>query len=292
MKNIPSQSCFQPLILAVYGITCQAGPVLENPASPGIKFLLTRHCLCVENGIVMKTRSFQLITLLLLLFIPVQMCGKNKDETAYRNERKNLIKNHIVGAGIRDAETIRSMQTVPREKFVPPELRKHAYANQPLPIGYGQTISQPYIVALMTELLSVDADDRVLEIGTGSGYQAAILAVIVQEVFTIEIIEPLGSIAKGRLQELGYENIYTRTGDGYYGWEEHAPFDAIIVTAAAGHIPPPLLKQLKTGGRMCIPVGQPYYPQILKLITKDGEGEFTVQDIIPVQFVPFTRIDE
>ena len=259
---------------------------------PGIIFLLTSHCVCVENRITMKTRGFQLVILLLLFCIPVQMCGKNKEETVYRNDRKILIKNHIVGAGIRDAETIRSMQTVPREKFVPPELRKHAYANQPLPIGYGQTISQPYIVALMTELLSVDADDRVLEIGTGSGYQAAILAVIVNEVFTIEIIEPLGNAASKRLQELGYENIYTRTGDGYYGWEEYAPFDAIIVTAAADHIPPPLLKQLRPGGRMCIPVGQPYYPQVLKLVTKNGEGEYTVRDIIPVQFVPFTRIDE
>ena len=246
----------------------------------------------MENGIVMKRGSCQLIIIVLFLSISVQMCGKTREETAYRSARKNLVNNHIIGAGIRDAETIRSMQTVPREKFVPPELMKHAYANRPLPIGYGQTISQPYIVALMTELLSVDGDDRVLEIGTGSGYQAAVLAVIVREVYTIEIIEPLGRMAAARLQDLGYENVYTRTGDGYYGWEEHAPFDAVIVTAAADHIPPPLLKQLKIGGRMCIPVGQPYYPQILKLVTKDGEGEFTVQDIIPVQFVPFTRIDE
>jgi protein-L-isoaspartate(D-aspartate) O-methyltransferase len=239
----------------------------------------------------MKVCVFQLVVVLLLC-VPLQMCAKSKEDAAYRNDRKNLIDNHIIGAGISDSETIRSMQTVPREKFVPQELKKHAYANQPLPIGYGQTISQPYIVALMTELLSVDANDRVLEIGTGSGYQAAVLAVIVREVYTIEIIEPLGRSARARLQNLGYENVYTKTGDGYYGWEEHAPFDAIIVTAAAGHIPPPLLKQLKTGGRMCIPVGQPYYPQILKLVTKSGEGSFTVQDIIPVQFVPFTRIDE
>lgn len=237
----------------------------------------------------MKDKAFRLVTPVLLLYMLIPMVASAVN---YRNERERLVKNHIIGAGIKDTETIRSMRTVPREKFVPPELRKHAYANQPLPIGYGQTISQPYIVALMTELLSVDEDDRVLEIGTGSGYQAAILAVIAQEVFTIEIIEPLGIAASKRLTELGYENIHTRIGDGYYGWEDQAPFDAIIVTAAADHIPPPLLKQLSPGGRMCIPVGQPYYPQILKLITRDREGNFTVHDIIPVRFVPFTRADE
>jgi protein-L-isoaspartate(D-aspartate) O-methyltransferase len=238
----------------------------------------------------MKALRYQFV-ILMLLCIPIQMCGKNREESTYRNERKRLINNHIIAEGITDKATIQSMLTVPREQFVPTELKKHAYANQPLPIGYGQTISQPYIVALMTELLSVDNDDVVLEIGTGSGYQAAVLSVIVDSVYTIEIIEPLGRAAEARLRNLGYANIYTKTGDGYYGWEEHAPFDAVIVTAAADHIPPPLLKQLKTGGRMCIPVGQPYYPQVLKLITKDGEGQFTIQDIIPVQFVPFTRID-
>jgi protein-L-isoaspartate(D-aspartate) O-methyltransferase len=207
----------------------------------------------------------------------------------FEKERENLIRQHILDEGIRDPETIRSMRTVPREEFVPADLRRLAYANKPLPIGYGQTISQPYIVALMTELLEVDADDCVLEVGTGSGYQAAILSLIAREVYTVEIIEPLGLSAAARFERLGYENIQVKIGDGYFGWDEHAPYDAIIVTAAADHIPPPLLKQLKPEGRMCIPVGQPYYPQVLKLVVKDAQGDVTVRDIIPVIFVPFTR---
>ncbi len=210
----------------------------------------------------------------------------------FERERELLVKKHIIGQGIKDPETIRSMRTVPREEFVPKDLRRHAYDNNALPIGYGQTISQPYIVALMTELLEVDANDRVLEIGTGSGYQAAILSLIVKKVFTIEIIEPLGLTAKERLKKLGYRNIQVKIDDGYWGWEENAPFDAIIVTAAADHIPPPLLEQLKFGGRMCIPIGQPYFPQVLKLVRKDLNGNLTVRDILPVVFVPFTRADE
>jgi len=237
----------------------------------------------------MRHGYIQFIFLLPILTLSVAASALATD---YQKEREKLIRDHIEGEGIEDPETIRSMLTVPREEFVPPELRKFAYANKPLPIGYGQTISQPYIVALMTELLSVGADDRVLEIGTGSGYQAAILSVIVSEVYTVEIIEPLGLNARERLSRLGYDNVYTRVGDGYFGWEEHAPFDAIIVTAAADHIPPPLLKQLRPGGRMCIPVGQPYFPQVLKLAVKDLEGNVTVRDIIPVMFVPFTRADE
>jgi protein-L-isoaspartate(D-aspartate) O-methyltransferase len=209
----------------------------------------------------------------------------------FEKERENLVRQHITGEGIKDPETIRSMRTVPREEFVPEDLRRMAYANRPLPIGYGQTISQPYIVALMTELLEVEADDRALEIGTGSGYQAAVLSLIVREVYTVEIIASLGSSAARRFERLGYENVHVKIGDGYFGWKEHAPFDAIIVTAAADHIPPPLLKQLKPGGRMCIPVGQPYFPQVLKLVLKDSEGDVTVRDIIPVIFVPFTRAE-
>jgi protein-L-isoaspartate(D-aspartate) O-methyltransferase len=209
----------------------------------------------------------------------------------FEKEREDLVRRHIIGEGIKDPETIRSMRTVPREEFVPKDMRRMAYANRPLPIGYGQTISQPYIVALMTELLEVDADDRALEIGTGSGYQAAVLSLIVREVYTVEIIASLGSSAANRFERLGYENVHVKIGDGYFGWKEHAPFDAIIVTAAADHIPPPLLKQLKPGGRMCIPVGQPYFPQVLKLVLKDSEGDVTVRDIIPVIFVPFTRAE-
>jgi len=207
----------------------------------------------------------------------------------YRKEREDLVKRHIVAEGIKDPAVIQSMLTVPREEFVPKSYKRRAYQNNPLPLGYGKTISPPSIVALMTELLSVDEDDRVLEIGTGSGYQAAVLAQIVDTVFTIEIIEPLGVSAQKRIKRIGYENIHVRIGDGYYGWEEEAPFDAIIVTAAADHIPPPLLKQLKKGGKMCIPVGQTYFPQILKVVEKDKRGNITVHDILPVMFVPFTR---
>jgi protein-L-isoaspartate(D-aspartate) O-methyltransferase len=207
----------------------------------------------------------------------------------YKKEREQLVNSHIINAGIKDPYVIDSMLRVPREEFVPDELRKKAYLNQPLPIGYGQTISQPYVVALMTELLNVDKKDKVLEIGTGSGYQAAVLANIAENVYTVEIIEPLGRKAKKTFKRLGYSNISAKVDDGYFGWEEHAPFDAIMVTAAADHIPPPLIKQLKRGGRMCIPVGQPYFTQILKLLIKDEKGKIFIYDILPVVFVPLTR---
>jgi len=210
-------------------------------------------------------------------------------ETDYTKLRIKLVKRYIQGEGIKDSEVIRSMLTVPREEFVPDNLKKRAYENTPLPIGYGQTISQPYIVALMTELLNVDKDDKVLEIGTGSGYQAAVLAEIVKKVYTIEIIKPLADSAAERLKRLGYNNVKVNYADGYYGWEEHAPFDAIIVTAAADHIPPPLIKQLKPGGKMCIPVGQPFFTQILKVVEKNIDGSVVVKDIVPVIFVPLTR---
>jgi len=211
------------------------------------------------------------------------------DENEFAVQRRKLVEQHIIKEGIKQKSVIESMLQVPREEFVPKNLRKMAYLNRPLPIGYGQTISQPYIVALMTELLNVDKDDRVLEVGTGSGYQAAILSNIVKEVYTVEIIEALAKSAEKRLKRLGYKNVKVKWGDGYYGWEEYAPFDAIIVTAAAGHIPPPLLKQLKPGGRMCIPVGQAYFPQVLKLVEKKEDGSVIVKDILPVLFVPLTR---
>jgi protein-L-isoaspartate(D-aspartate) O-methyltransferase len=225
------------------------------------------------------------------LLLPILLIPSATYSVDMGHERELLVK-HIAGQGIKDPETVRSMLTVPREEFVPKELRRHAYDNNALPIGYGQTISAPDIVALMTELLEVDANDRVLEIGTGSGYQAAILSLIVENVYTIEIIEPLGLSAAERVEKLGYRNIQFKIGDGYWGWEENAPFDAIIVTAAADHIPPPLLEQLRPGGRMCIPVGQPYFPQVLKLVRKDLNGNLTVRDVLPVVFVPFTRADE
>jgi len=187
-----------------------------------------------------------------------------------------------------DPRVMSVMGKVERHKFVPFSEQSWAYANRPLPIGHGQTISQPYIVALMTDLVSIDPGDRVLEIGTGSGYQAAVLAEMGAEVFTIEIIEPLARQASNRLAELGYEQVKTRQGDGYYGWQEEEPFDAIVVTAAADHVPPPLIRQLKPGGVMIIPVGSRFLVQQLVLVTKDSSGSITTRQILPVRFVPLT----
>ena len=183
---------------------------------------------------------------------------------------------------------MQAMATVPRHEFVPDRQKSRAYLNRPLPIGHGQTISQPYIVALMTDLIKLRPGGKVLEIGTGSGYQAAILAEITGAVFSIEIIEPLGKSAAKRFKRLGYNNIHSRIGDGYYGWREQAPFDAIVVTAAASHIPPPLVQQLKRGGRMIIPVGSRFVTQQLVLVTKDDAGKVTTRQILPVRFVPLT----
>ncbi|MFP3943769.1 MAG: protein-L-isoaspartate(D-aspartate) O-methyltransferase [Alphaproteobacteria bacterium] len=182
-----------------------------------------------------------------------------------------------------------ALGAVPRHEFVPAEVRSHAYRNRPLPIGYGQTISQPTIVALMTELAGIAPGERVLEIGSGSGYQAAVLAEMDAQVHTIEIIPELGKAAADRLSRLGYEKVRTRIGDGYFGWPEAAPFEAIVVTASASHIPPPLTKQLAPGGRMVIPVGPPFTVQQLVLVTKDADGSVKTRQLLPVQFVPLTR---
>lgn len=187
-----------------------------------------------------------------------------------------------------DEKVLQIMAKVPRHNFVPENNKHYAYENRPLSIGYGQTISQPYIVAIMTDLLELKADDRVLELGTGSGYQAAILSGLVKEVFSIEIVEPLGVTAKERLARLGYDNVTVKIADGYYGWEEQAPFDAIIVTAAGSHIPPPLSKQLKIGGRMIIPVGSLFMTQQLLLVTKQAKAKLITRQILPVSFVPVT----
>ena len=205
-----------------------------------------------------------------------------------RKERHRMVRQHIAGEGINDPEVLAGMRHVPRHKFVPERHADDAYENHPLPIGHGQTISQPYVVAFMTELLQIEAGDKVLEIGTGSAYQAAVLSELTPHVFTIEIIEELAESATSTLKELGYKTVKVKTGDGYFGWEKHAPFDAIIVTAAAGHVPPPLLKQLEPGGRMIIPVGGVYEVQYLVLIKKDNEGKTTSEQLLPVRFVPMT----
>lgn len=187
-----------------------------------------------------------------------------------------------------DERVMAAMGQVPRHAFVPADQVTSAYRNRPLPIGYGQTISQPYIVALMTDLARVEPGQTVLEVGTGSGYQAAVMARLTRAVYTIEIIEPLGLQARQRLQALGYDNVQVRLGDGYFGWEEHAPYDAILVTAAASHVPPPLIKQLKAGGRMVIPLGAPFMIQQLMLVEKNPDGTISTRQILPVAFVPLT----
>jgi len=209
-------------------------------------------------------------------------------------ERHAMVRHQIEDRGVQDSLTLKAMRAVPRHRFVPEAQSRNAYNDSPLPIGYGQTISQPYIVAYMTEIahLSYDRQKKstVLEIGTGSGYQAAVLAEIADTVYTIEIVKQLGESAVERLTSLGYKNIFVKIGDGYEGWKEHAPFDAIIVTAAADHVPPPLIQQLKEGGRMVIPVGAPFFIQTLMLVEKKG-GKITTRSLMPVRFVPFTRSD-
>lgn len=208
-----------------------------------------------------------------------------------RRERESMVRRQIEARGINDPATLRAMRNVPRHLFMPPIRRGQAYADSPVPIGYGQTISQPYIVAYMTEIVLPKPEHRVLEIGTGSGYQAAVLAEIVAEVYTIEIVPELAQSSQKAIEQLEYDNIKVKSGDGYYGWEEYAPFDAIVVTAAAEHIPPPLIAQLKEGGRMIIPVGSPFMVQNLMLVEKVGD-QIKTTSLMPVRFVPFTRITE
>ncbi len=221
----------------------------------------------------------------------------NADEADYSVARAAMVNQVLYFATLaRDTaeealneDVMRSLGTVERHKFVPAYLKPFAYANRPLPIGHGQTISQPYIVALMTDLIESDRDFVVLEIGTGSGYQAAILAKLVKHVYTIEIIEALADEATARLARLGYNNVTTKLGDGYHGWEEHAPFDAIVVTASARHVPPPLVRQLRPGGRMIIPVGGRFMTQQLLLLEKTDDNEIITRQIAAVRFVPLTR---
>jgi protein-L-isoaspartate(D-aspartate) O-methyltransferase len=198
-----------------------------------------------------------------------------------------LTRRYIKRDKLEDA-VLAAMRKVPRHEFVGAEMRRYAYDNGPLPIGHGQTISQPYIVALMTDLARPTRESRLLEVGTGSGYQTAILAELAAEVYSIEIVAPLAEIAAERLRRLGYKNVHLQTGDGYHGWPEHAPFDAILVTAAAPAVPPPLIEQLAPGGRLVIPVGEPSFGQVLRLLEKGTDGEVETHDILPVAFVPLT----
>lgn len=206
-------------------------------------------------------------------------------EDSFEKKREQMVRLDIEGRGIMDKKVLSAMLKVPRHLLVHRSLRDQAYADYPLPIGEGQTISQPYVVALMTEALKLKSSDRVLEIGTGSGYQAAVLAEIVQEVYSIEIRQKLAERANSILKKLGYKNIKCKYGDGYFGWEKFAPFDAIIITAAANHIPPPLIKQLKDGGRLIIPLGSTTYYQTLTLVKKRAD-KVLLEQISSVRFVP------
>lgn len=219
------------------------------------------------------------------------MSGRDSfvDEDAFTRQRKRMVEEQIAYRDIKDKRVLEAMESVPRHLFIPEEVRFSSYYDQPVPIGFGQTISQPYIVAFMTELLKPEGDDVVLEVGTGSGYQAAILARLVKQVYTIELVEDLGKEARNRLKTLGYGNVEVMIGDGYKGWPEHAPFNAVIVTAAAEHIPQPLIDQLKPGGRMVIPVGGVYEVQDLMLITKDASSKVVKESLILVRFVPLLR---
>jgi protein-L-isoaspartate(D-aspartate) O-methyltransferase len=222
--------------------------------------------------------------LLLAILLPAAPARAQDPNAALREA---MVREQIQERGVRDPRVLQAMRTVPRHRFVPEELARAAYEDTPLPIGEGQTISQPYIVALMSELLGTSAEQRVLEIGTGSGYQAAVLSGLVREVFSIEIKEPLYRRASEILAGLGYANVHTRLADGYFGWPGEPPFDGIIVTAAVDHVPPPLLAQLKEGGRLVMPLGNPYSVQSLVVVTKAG-GRYQVRHVLGVLFVPLT----
>ena len=232
-----------------------------------------------------KLRRTLLSTLLLLLLILSTPFRPLLAGDSFEEKRQTMVKWDLKGRGIKDPKVLEAMGKIPRHLFVEESLIGEAYGDHPLPIGEGQTISQPYVVALMTEAVQLKPTDRVLEIGTGSGYQAAVLAEIVKEVYTIEIRKPLAETASKRLTQLGYKNVKVKYADGYFGWEEAAPFDAILITAATNHIPPPLLQQLKEGGRLILPLGSTTFHQTLTLITKE-KGELNVQEMGGVIFVP------
>jgi len=226
--------------------------------------------------------------LLILALFAATGCGQSPAPVGdLARERQRMVQEQLVPRGIKEGRVLAAMAKVPREEFVPADARAATYEDGPLPIGHGQTISQPYIVAFMTEQLRSKPSDRVLEIGTGSGYQAAILAELTAEVYTIEIVEPLAKNAEVTLQRLGYKNVHVKVGDGYSGWLEHAPFDAIIVTCAPDHVPQQLTDQLKDGGRMVIPVGERFAQQ-LYLLEKQN-GRLRESAVLPVRFVPMTR---
>ena len=263
-------------------------PVLRRERDSMVKKALLNVCL-------LGTVPF--ISFMMLIFHSLVFGGDvqaEEKEGRYLRLREAMVKEQISDppdyrTPVRDMRVLDAMRTLPRHLFVQQEDVSYAYNDYPLSIGYGQTISQPYIVAYMTEMLQVEPQHRVLEVGTGSGYQAAILSYLVQDVYSVEIVGALAQRAADRLQHLNYRNVRVKAADGYYGWEEHAPFDRIIVTAAATLVPPPLLKQLRPGGKMCIPVGGQYAVQYLTLVEKSEQGNIKMRKVLPVRFVPLTR---
>jgi protein-L-isoaspartate(D-aspartate) O-methyltransferase len=225
---------------------------------------------------------------LIIAAIAATGCGQKAAPVFdFAAQRQLMVQQQLVPRGVKDARVLAAMSKVPREEFIPADSRSASYEDGPLPIGYDQTISQPYVVAFMTEKLQLKPNNRVLEVGTGSGYQAAVLAELVADVYTIEIVEPLAKNAEATLQRLGYKNVHVKAGDGYSGWPEHAPFDAIIVTCAPDHVPQQLTDQLKDGGRMIIPVGERFAQELYLLDKRDGRLRESA--VLPVRFVPMTR---
>ena len=220
---------------------------------------------------------------------PADCTSGDPPQVAFRQARLAMVADQVAARGVMDPRVLDAMRAVPRHEFVPLTLRDDAYVDSPLPIGHGQTISQPYIVALMTELARPSPADRVLEVGTGSGYQAAVISRLVSRVFTVELVDPLAQSASAVLRRLGYANVTVRSGDGYLGWPEEAPFDIILVTAAPEEVPAALVAQLKPGGRLIVPVGRVWDVQDLQLIEKDAGGKVKARSVIPVRFVPMVK---
>lgn len=239
-----------------------------------------------EIAHTVDVKKWALTALFLIASIIVDV-GVAFSADVFDKRRQEMVEKDIKGRGVKDTRVLNAMLTVPRHLFVDEDQRSKAYNDHPLPIGEGQTISQPYVVALMTEAVELKGNERVLEVGTGSGYQAAVLSGIVKEVFTIEIKRGLYEMVKTRMEKLGYRNVNVMHGDGYYGWETHAPFDVIMVTASANHIPPPLLAQLKEGGRLVIPLGSTVFYQNLTLVKKE-KGKHVIKELGGVAFVPMT----
>jgi len=234
-------------------------------------------------------RGVRLVSVFSLATLVVSCAGPSAAQESFEQLRHTMVDRQLVSRGIADRRVLDAMRKVPRHLFVPEEFRRLAYEDHPLPIGLEQTISQPYIVALMTELARVANDHTVLEIGTGSGYQAAVLSLLARRVYTIEYLAPLGEAARKRLAELGYNNVEVKIGDGYRGWPERQPFDAILVTAASEEVPQALIEQLKPGGRLVIPVGRQAETQMLQILEKDSKGKISRKNTIPVRFVPLVK---